>query len=183
MKKFIFTLSAIFALTAQAQAPIYKCTHNGRTVFSDKPCGVDAVPLDISPARGSVIPPAQTGESAGEAAAEDTVTEKEEEAVPAPESMPEENQLSEEDVMRRQTLDEQIKEKKDALDELETQHRTRMIQLDYERTDPARQERAEKSIKRLTARYEERFQKLNQELEKLNTEYERLGPVRADKTD
>lgn len=50
--------SAFFAaviaafLVAPAQAQVYKCTENGKTVFSDVPCATGAKRVDVRPATG-----------------------------------------------------------------------------------------------------------------------------------
>jgi len=51
----IFTLAAL-SLASGAQAQVYKCKIDGKTVFSDQPCSADAKPIDVRPAMGSGEP-------------------------------------------------------------------------------------------------------------------------------
>ncbi len=50
-------IAAFLASPAQAQQ-VFKCTENGKTVFSDHPCGDTAHELDVRPARGGYDPAA-----------------------------------------------------------------------------------------------------------------------------
>lgn len=69
---------AILGAPAQAQQ-IFKCNENGKTVFSDHPCGETARELDVRPARGGYDPGAaarirsQTERLNSQFAAEDRV--------------------------------------------------------------------------------------------------------------
>lgn len=49
---------AVF-VTQPADAQVYKCTVNGRTAFTDKPCDDNAQPLKVRPAAGHSSPQAQ----------------------------------------------------------------------------------------------------------------------------
>lgn len=51
----ILIAGALLASPAAAQQ-IFKCTENGKTVFSDNPCGDSARELDVRPARGGYDP-------------------------------------------------------------------------------------------------------------------------------
>ena len=48
----IIALLALVVLTSAAHAQVYRCTIDGRVVFSDQPCAEDAVELDVRPAAG-----------------------------------------------------------------------------------------------------------------------------------
>lgn len=48
--------AAVIASTSQAQ--IYKCTVDGKSVFSDRPCAADSQPINSTPAAGGYNPAA-----------------------------------------------------------------------------------------------------------------------------
>lgn len=52
MKHLAIAAGALLAVSA-AQAQVYKCTEDGKVVFSDRPCVVDDKPIDIKPAAGN----------------------------------------------------------------------------------------------------------------------------------
>lgn len=51
MKALIALVATLLATATQAQ--VYKCEVGGKKVFSDKPCAVDAQPIQVRPATGS----------------------------------------------------------------------------------------------------------------------------------
>lgn len=53
----LIIVAAMLALPVHAQ--IYKCTEDGKTVFSDKPCRPDAKPIEVRPAAGQADPEAE----------------------------------------------------------------------------------------------------------------------------
>jgi hypothetical protein len=57
------------AMVAPAHAQVYKCKENGKSVFSDRPCSADDVPLSIRPATGGYD--ATAGEAAEARAAKE----------------------------------------------------------------------------------------------------------------
>lgn len=49
--------AALLVLVAtSSHAQVFKCTENGKTVFSDRPCGDTAREVDVRPARGGYDP-------------------------------------------------------------------------------------------------------------------------------
>ena len=56
MHKLIAAL--LVALPIATQAQVYKCTEGGKTVFSDRPCAADDVPVQVRPATGAFDPAA-----------------------------------------------------------------------------------------------------------------------------
>lgn len=52
----VVALLAAALLAGSAQAQVFKCTENGKTVFSDAPCGDSAREIDVRPARGGYDP-------------------------------------------------------------------------------------------------------------------------------
>lgn len=57
MRKAI-TAIAVLALSATAQAQVYKCDTSGGVVFTDTPCQADASPIASTPATGPYNPAA-----------------------------------------------------------------------------------------------------------------------------
>lgn len=51
----VAVLVAVLITPAQAQQ-VFKCSENGKTVFSDHPCGDSAQELDVRPSRGGYDP-------------------------------------------------------------------------------------------------------------------------------
>ncbi|WP_168734393.1 DUF4124 domain-containing protein [Pseudothauera nasutitermitis] len=49
--RILFAFLLVLAL-ATGQAQVYKCTENGKAVFSDKPCSSGVAPVDVVPATG-----------------------------------------------------------------------------------------------------------------------------------
>ena len=47
----VFTVLALTLLASQASGAIYRCEADHQTVFSDSPCGEDAVPVAVDPVR------------------------------------------------------------------------------------------------------------------------------------
>ncbi len=47
-----FAALAALLVATSAHAQVYKCRVDGKTVFSDQPCAVDAKPIDVRPASG-----------------------------------------------------------------------------------------------------------------------------------
>lgn len=61
-----FAALAALLVAASANAQIYKCRVDGKTVFADQPCAADAKPIDVRPASGRAVAgpvsaPAQSG--------------------------------------------------------------------------------------------------------------------------
>jgi hypothetical protein len=67
MKKTL-TAMTVLLLAASAHAQVFQCVENGRKVFSDKPCGQDAKPLEVRPSSGRVTPSSPQSAGANEAA-------------------------------------------------------------------------------------------------------------------
>lgn len=53
MRLAIVAAAIAASLVAPAQAQVYKCTENNKTVFSDVPCSTGAKRVDVRPAAGS----------------------------------------------------------------------------------------------------------------------------------
>lgn len=54
---------AVLILAGSAQAQVYKCKEDGKTVFSDRPCAADAQTIKVRPAAGHSNPSAPTTET------------------------------------------------------------------------------------------------------------------------
>lgn len=52
MKRVLLPLALVMAAIEPVQAQIFKCTENGKSVFSDRPCAPDAAAMDVKPAAG-----------------------------------------------------------------------------------------------------------------------------------
>ncbi len=50
--------AALLAASAGANAQVYKCVEDGRTVMTDRPCHADATPIEVKPAAGTYDPEA-----------------------------------------------------------------------------------------------------------------------------
>lgn len=52
MRSALLAAAIAASLVSPAQAQVYKCTENGKTVFSDVPCSTGAKRVDVRPAAG-----------------------------------------------------------------------------------------------------------------------------------
>jgi hypothetical protein len=55
---------AVVVLGLMLSAPIYRCTDQGGTVYTDRPCGENAAPHEIDDSRVTVYTPASEGSRA-----------------------------------------------------------------------------------------------------------------------